>query len=97
MPKYTVLTREHLIRAESDEETIERFKRCGYQSVAEYETTTAGGALGQYREEHASELNTTPPKMSPRMRKALWFGGVGVVLWASYLIFGLLPLAFVNE
>ncbi|MFD1382701.1 hypothetical protein ACFQ45_04965 [Rhodanobacter aciditrophus] len=93
MPQYTVLIREDLMRAESDPETIERFKRCGYAVKGAFEATTAGGALGQYREKHPKPVREEKAPMSAKMRYFLIGGAVATVLWLCFLAFGLLPMA----
>lgn len=93
MPQYTILIREDLMRAESDHETIQRFKRCGYTEGGAFHATTAGGALGLYREKHPKPVAAEKPPMSPKMRYFLIGGGVATVLWLCFLAFGLLPMA----
>lgn len=92
MPQFTILQREHLVRAESDAATIDQFKLCGYIERGVLDALNSEEAMSQYQ---ASDLARENPKaVSPVLRKVLWFGGIMAVLWFAFLIFGLLPLAF---
>lgn len=90
MPTYTVLKREHLIRAEQDAEVIQQLTLCGYVNVGPMEADNADQAVAKFREANPEKK----AKKALGLRWMMGVGGVFAVVWFIYLIFFLLPIAF---
>lgn len=98
MATYTLLQRDHLLRAACETDKIQQLKMCGYSVCGEQEAESEDDAVTLFEQRVPAEKRMGPQGtfIPPLYRKLLWFGGCCLVLWLGFLIFGLLPLAFVD-
>ena len=96
MAIYTLLQRDQFIRAAQEADEIKQLQMCGYTICGEQEASNADEAVVIYEQNTPLEMRQEQktPVVPPKYRKFLWFGGVCLVLWICFLIFGLLPLAY---
>lgn len=90
MPTYTVLQRNDQIRAEQESDVIKQLGLCGYVESGQLEAETPEQAVSQFQENMTEERSPKPLGL----RWLMWVGSVAAVVWFTYLIFFLLPMAF---
>lgn len=95
MPTFTILKRNELLRAEQEDSVIQQFTVCGYEVQGEQVAESAEQAVAQFQA--ASQGAEKAPFFETKLRRNLMILlGVLAFMWFTYLIFGLLPTAFVE-